>query len=94
MQTVEQEVSSEAVVEWLESPITEWFVKALERRADYYTELRANAFIPGDPNRTQEAISFFNGTINELNALYGAINEDAEAGEPSSLNYIDPEFEE
>ena len=90
MQTVEQVLSKDAVTEWLEHPVTAWFSKNLTARADDYIAARAMAFFPGDAARTQETISFYNGTVEELNALYGALNEDWEEGEDCPLNYLIP----
>jgi hypothetical protein len=91
MKTVEELVSKDAAVEWLEHPVTAWFFDALTARADDYMTARANTFFPGDAARTQETISFYNGTVEELNALYGALKEDWEEGEDCPLNMIVPE---
>jgi hypothetical protein len=88
MQTVEQEVGLEALNEWLEHPMTAWFVAAIESRADLAVNSRANAFYPGDPHKTHETISYLNGSVDELNAIYNAMNEDWEEGEECPLNSL------
>lgn len=94
MQTVEQLVGKDALEEWLESPVTAWFAEAILARADIAVQSRANTFYSGEPNKTQEWISYFNGAVEELNALYGALNENWIEGDECPLNVLMPEFED
>ena len=88
MQTVEQQLSREVVLEWLEHPVTAWFAVTLEERADFAVQNRANTFVPGEPQKTQERISHLNGAVNELNLLQGVLNENWEEDETCPLNYL------
>lgn len=88
MQLIEKEVSKEAVLEWLEHPVTAWFAVTLGERADIAVEGRANTFAPGEPQKTQERISYLNGSVDELNLIHGVLNEEWDEGEICPLNYL------
>jgi len=91
MQTVEQLVGVEALSEWLEHPGTQWLATVIQERADEATKNKAELLIPGDASRTQEIRCVLTGATDELNALYGALNENWEDGQPCPLNYLVPE---
>ena len=95
MQKVEELVSKDAVTEWMEHPVTAWFAQTTIDRADFAIQNRANTFHPGDPNKTQEQISYLNGAIEELNLIYGVLNEEWAEDEACPLNYLalEPEDE-
>lgn len=53
--------SPEQIEEWFESPVTEYFKRLIQRQLDSSFDSRSTAFIPGEPFKTQETISFFLG---------------------------------
>jgi len=91
MKTVEEILGKEVVDEWFEHPVTGWLATVIEDRANLAITNRANTFCPGEPNKTHERISRFNGAADELNALFGALNDRWSEGEICPLNYLVPE---
>ena len=88
MQSVEQQVGVEALNEWLEHPVTGWFAKTIQDRADEAVNNRANTFCPGEPNKTHERINYLNGAVNELNLIHGVLNENWEEDAACPLNWL------
>jgi hypothetical protein len=88
MQTVEQQMGVEALNEWLDHPVTGWLAQVIQDRADFAVTSRANTFCPGEPNKTHERINYLNGSVNELNLIFGVLNENWEKDEQCPLNYL------
>ena len=84
--TVEEQVGAEALVEWLEHPMTAWLAATMRDRADVAKSNRGEVYYAGEPNKTQEIMCYLNGSRDELEEWYDALNVAANPDEAHPLN--------